>query len=169
MKMQGLGIATACVVILGGCATNLIEGKPYTFYNTATLIDADGRMHEGRIITNAQTQDGTIEIPQTKYGPLSGKFSVQTPSVTSQRSGIGVIQSSDQTILVPSMSAQTITSGNSSGQAYLAAGDQVVLRCNLSVSQRGTFYLIGTTPVYMIGSGVCTDADGKISNLQFTR
>ena len=157
-------IVTISFLAISGCAPNMIAfGK---FFNTVSLIDSEGNIAEGRVITNSETKDGEIEISNTKYGNLTGKFSTQTSRITSIDSGIGAVISSDQTILVPSMGTQTIASGNSIGQAYLASGGKVVLRCSISVDFVVDKLMGG---VYTIGGGVCADKDRTQVNLQFTK
>lgn len=154
----------AATVLLSACAPNFI--KPGVFWNTVSLIDDEGNITTGRVVLNYFTRDGDIDIPNTKYGNLNGKFSTQSQELRSQTSGIGAVMSSDQTILVPTLGAATVTSASSYGQAYLASGGKVALKCNISLDFKHDQWEGG---VYAIGNGVCFDKDRNTVHLQFTR
>lgn len=156
--------AVASAFLLSACAPNFI--KPGVFWNTVSLIDGEGSITTGRVVLNYFTRDGDIEIPNTKYGNLSGKFSTQSQELRSQTSGIGAVMSSDQTILVPTLGATTVTSANSYGQAYLTSDGKVALKCSIGLDFKHDQWQGG---VYAIGNGVCFDKDKNTAYLQFTR
>lgn len=156
--------AVAVAFLSSACAPNFI--KPGVFWNTVSLIDDEGNITPGRVTLNYFTRDGDIEIPNTKYGNLSGKFSTQSQEFHSHTSGIGAVMSSDQTILVPTLGATTVRSANSYGQAYLASGGKVALKCSIGLDFKHDQWQGG---VYAIGNGVCFDKEKNTVQLQFTR
>jgi len=131
----------------------------------ATLIDASGNIYEGKAVFHFTYRDGTIEIPNSKYGDLSGRFVTQTPSSSSSSVGLGLAPFGGDNIVVPDLSRQTFQAGSSYGTAYLQAGGKVVLKCNICVD----FKTQGWGDAQMVGSGLCADAAGEQSQLVFGR
>lgn len=151
-------------VLLTGCASNFV--RPNVFKSSVILIEPDGRVANGETVYNIATKDGDITIPNTKYGNLSGKFATQTEELEGRSSSVAAIMGADRTILLPSESSMKMSSGSSTGQAYLMANGMVVLKCALSVSFKRDEWEGGT---YLIGEGVCADKDRNSAALQFTR
>jgi hypothetical protein len=164
-KLLSRVLATLAVsAILSACAPNFV--KPGVFWNTVSLIDGEGNIATGRVVLNAFTRDGDIEIPNTRYGNLTGKFATQSQELRSQSLGIGAVMSSNQTILVPTLGTTAMTSTNSYGQAYLTSSGKVVLKCSIGVDFKHDSW---EGSVYAIGAGVCSDKDKNTVHLQFTR
>ncbi len=160
--MRTLFIVTIIALIIG-CAHNSVSVMEW--WSRATLIDASGNICEGRAVFHFSYRDGTIEIPNSKYGALSGRFTTQTPSASRSSAGFAVAASGRDTIVVPTLSAQTVQAGNSYGTAYLQAHGKVVLKCNIGVD----FTSRGLGDAQMVGSGICADASGEQSQLMFGR
>jgi len=150
-------------LLIAGCASNSISLTQW--WSRTTLLDPNGNIYEGKAIFHWTYHDGTIEIPNSEYGPLNGRFSTQTPSARSSGAGVAAAVSGADTIVVPAISSQSIELGNSKGTAYLAHDGKVVLQCNIGVD----FKTQGMGDAQMIGGGVCADAERKVWKIMFGR
>lgn len=149
-------------IVVSGCAANLVSLNQWR--SRVTLIDSKSNIYEGNAIFHWTYRDGTIEILSSAYGKLEGRFSTQTPSVSSYTSEIAAA-AGRETIVVPSLSSQSIQLGNSIGTVYLANDGKVVLRCNIGVD----FKTMGWGDAQMVGGGVCADSQGNVSHILFGR
>jgi hypothetical protein len=153
------------LLILGfpGCASNQVSFSQWR--SRATLVDSQGRVSEGKATFHFGYRDGTLEIPGTSYGDLTGRFATQTPSVSSAQVGVAAVSGQEGSIVVPALSSQNMQLGSSHGTAYLTAAGTVVLQCNIGVD----FKTMGMGDAQMVGGGVCADREGKVSRLYFGR
>jgi hypothetical protein len=136
-----------------------------SFTSRTTLIDPDGNIYEGKAKFHWNIRDGTVEIPQSSYGSLRGRFGTRTPAVRASGAGMAAAMSGADTIVVPTLSSQSVELGNSAGSAYLAHDGKVLLRCNIGVD----FKTSGWGDAKMVGGGVCADAESKTWQIMFGR
>lgn len=151
--------------LLHGCAPNMISmGK---FYNSVEMISPDGDVYTGKVTFDASTKDGMIEIPNTLLGNLLGNFSTTDTGYSGSSSGVAAaLGNSGNTILVPSVSQQAITSNTNKGNAFLKSNGKVALRCSVSLS-----FPVDTLKggMFAVGNGICFDNDKNQYYLQFIR
>jgi hypothetical protein len=155
--------AVFLIIFAVSCAHNSVSVMEW--WSRATLIDGAGNISEGKAIFHFSYRDGTIEIPHSKYGHLSGRFVTQTQSISNTRAGIGVASTGEEKIVVPTIASQKLQSGSSHGMAYLQTDGRVILKCNIAVD----FKTRGLGDAQMVGSGICADESGEQSQLIFGR
>ncbi len=158
-----LVILTLIVLLAIGCAANSVSLTQW--WSRVTLIDSDGNIYEGKAIFHWTYHDGTIEIPNSAYGALSGRFSTQTSAVRSSSTGFVAAPAGSDTIIVPSIGFQSIKLGSNEGTAYLAHEGKVIFRCRIGVD----FKTQGMGDAQMVGGGVCVDTDGNAAQILFGR
>ena len=150
---------------LAGCAANHVSGGLNGDWKGKATLLAGSHISKGDTLFNVSYKDGSLSFPDSPWGPLTGKFTLQNQSVTATSSGIGAVFSNNQTIAVPQVSSTTIKRGDSTGRAYLESNGQVVLLCNISNS----FVTTGWMDWEMIGSGVCADGANNLVTILFER
>lgn len=156
-------IAVVASCLLVGCAGNAISLLEYR--GSVTLIDSGGTFFSGKTQFHLGRQNGTLSIPKTSYGDLTGQFIVNPKVITRSGSGVGMaMASSGTTLIAPSFSSETVSFPGNNSTVYLKRDNKLVIECVAEVSMRTPGYPVA----YMTGNGVCLDGEGRKLRIIFS-
>ena len=117
-----------------------------TWTNKAILVDEQGQYYPGKVTFDWVYKNGTISLPISPYGPLSGTFYVIQEGSSVQGSAVGVNQKGNVAVGSVRVGQQKFV-----GKAYFGTEKKRLIKCDIVVD----FRTKGMGDARMVGCGTC--------------